>query len=62
MEDVNFRDMLIELNQSKIATKKWCHLKLIFHCVDIANVDAFFTIQTVNLMRLKDKDLERDPG
>ena len=41
MGGVDLADMLIELYRTKISTKKRWYLKLIFHCLDIAKVNAW---------------------
>ena len=40
MGGVDLADMLIELYRTKIKTNRW-YIKLIFHCVDIAKVNAW---------------------
>jgi hypothetical protein len=40
MGGVDLADMLISLYRTKIKSKRW-YLKVLFHCVDIAKVNAW---------------------
>ena len=41
MGGVEFNDMLIFIYRVDIQTRKWWYLKIITHCVNISNVDAW---------------------
>ena len=70
MGGVDLADMLIELYRTKMSTKKRWYLNLIFHCLDIAKVNAWLLYRRHCLQLnfasrrtdLQNKDPERKPG